>query len=127
MTIPASVTSIENSIFSGKNLTSIVVSPDNPVYDSRNGCNAIIETNSNVLINGCKTTIIPDSVTDIGIFAFAVNDGLTNVTIPDGVVSIGVGAFQNCSNLVSVTIPASVTTLRNLLFTGSTRLESIIF
>lgn len=127
VTIPASVTSIENSIFSGKNLTSIVVSPDNPVYDSRNGCNAIIETNSNVLINGCKTTIIPDSVTDIGIFAFAVNDGLTNVTIPDGVVSIGVGAFQNCSNLVSVTIPASVTTLRNLLFTGSTRLESIIF
>ncbi len=126
-TIPASVTSIENSIFSGKNLTSIVVSPNNPVYDSRNGCNAIIETNSNVLINGCKTTIIPDSVTGIGMFAFSGNDGLTNVTIPDGVVSIGVGAFQSCSNLVSVTIPASVTTLRNLLFTGSNRLESIIF
>lgn len=127
VTIPASVTSIENSIFSGKNLTSIVVSPDNPVYDSRNGCNAIIETNSNVLINGCKTTIIPDSVTGIGMFAFSGNDGLTNVTIPDGVESIGLGAFQSCSNLVSVTIPASVTTLRNLLFTGSTRMERIIF
>ena len=127
VTIPASVTSIENSIFSGKNLTSIVVSPDNPVYDSRNGCNAIIETNSNVLINGCKTTIIPDSVTGIGMFAFSGNVGLTNVTIPDGVESIGLGAFQSCSNLVSVTIPASVTTLRNLLFTGSTRLERIIF
>ena len=127
VTIPASVTSIENSIFSGKNLTSIVVSPDNPVYDSRNGCNAIIETNSNVLINGCKTTIIPDSVTGIGMFAFAGIDGLTNVTIPDGVESIGLGAFQSCSNLVSVTIPASVTELYNLLFSGSTRLASIIF
>lgn len=127
VTIPASVTSIENSIFSGKNLTSIVVSPNNPVYDSRNGCNAIIETNSNVLINGCKTTIIPDSVTGIGMFAFAGIDGLTNVTIPDGVESIGLGAFQSCSNLVSVTIPASVTELYNLLFSGSTRLASIIF
>ena len=126
VTIPSSVTSIVHA-FSGKNLTSIIVSPNNSVYDSRNNCNAIIETKSNVLINGCKDTAIPNSVTSLGMFAFAGCSGLTSITIPDGVTSIGLGAFQDCDSLMSVTIPASVTKLNNMVFTGSNCLTRVAF
>ena len=72
ITIPNSVTSIGNSLFSYCiHLGSIVVESDNPVYDSRNNCNAIIETATNKLLYGCKNTIIPNSVISIGNYAFA--------------------------------------------------------
>ena len=67
ITIPDSVTRIGEEAFSHcENLKSIVVEEGNPKYDSRNNCNAIIETATNTLVFGCSTTIIPDSVTTIG-------------------------------------------------------------
>ncbi len=58
ITIPNSVTSIGNSAFVGcSGLTSILVEDGNTVYDSRDNCNAIIETSSNTLVSGCSTTI----------------------------------------------------------------------
>ena len=66
ISIPNSVTSIGSSAFSGcSSLTSISVVSDNPKYDSRNNCNAIIETTTNTLIAGCMNTTIPKSVTSI--------------------------------------------------------------
>ena len=107
--IPSSVTSIENGAFSGcDNLTKLKVSPDNPVYDSRDNCNAIIETKSNTLVQGCKSTIIPNSVTSIGEWAFAVFYCLTSINIPSSVKSIGEGAFSSCHGLTSINIPNSV-------------------
>ena len=92
-----SVTSIGSYAFSNcSGLTSIVVEDENTVYDSRNNCNAIIETASNMLLCGCKTTIIPNSVTSIGDFAFKYCSGLTSVTIPNSVTSIGGYAFYGC-------------------------------
>ena len=71
VTIPNSVTSIGDDIFAGcDGLTSIKVEDGNPVYDSREDCNAIIETASNTLVFGCMNTIIPNSVTSIGECAF---------------------------------------------------------
>ena len=103
ITIPSSVTSIGNGAFCGcSGLTSIVVENGNSKYDSRNGCNAIIETASNTLIVGCKTTIIPNSVTSIGSYAFFICSGLTSVTIPNSVTSIGEYAFRGCTGLQSV-------------------------
>ena len=68
ITIGNSVTSIGNSVFIGcSGLTSIIVDSNNQTYDSRNNCNAIIETSTNKLIVGCKNTIIPDSVKSIGV------------------------------------------------------------
>ena len=97
VTIPNSVTSIGATAFSGcSGLTSIVVDKNNPVYDSRDNCNAIIETATNTLICGCKKTIIPNSVTSIGRYAFSGCSGLTSVTIPNSVTSIGSEAFSNC-------------------------------
>ena len=70
--IPDSVTSIEYQAFRNcSSLTGIVVEEENPRYDSRNNCNAIIETATNTLVCGCSTTIIPDSVTTIGCEAFS--------------------------------------------------------
>ena len=71
VTIGNSVTSIGHSSFSGcSGLTSIKVESGNSVYDSRENCNAIIETATNTLISGCKNTIISNSVTSIGNKAF---------------------------------------------------------
>ena len=127
ITIPKSVTSIGSSAFYGcSGLTSIVVESGNIVYDSRNNCNAIIETASNTLIVGCKNTIIPNSVTSIGGGgAFYGCRGLTSITIPNSVTSIGSSAFANCTGLTSITIPNSVTMIGNYAFRGCSGLTSV--
>ncbi|MEE0923470.1 MAG: leucine-rich repeat protein, partial [Paludibacteraceae bacterium] len=103
--IGSDITSIPNTIYIHySNLTSIVVESGNSTYDSRNDCNAIIETATNSLISGCKNTIIPDNVTRIDNNAFYGCSGLTSIEIPNSVTSIGDGAFWNCSNLTSVTV-----------------------
>ena len=127
VTIGNSVTSIGSSAFSGcSGLESIIVESGNTVYDSRNNCNAIIETSTNTLILGCKNTVIPNSVTSISGYAFADCSGLTSVTIPNSVTSIGEVAFYGCSGLTSVTIGNSVTYIGSSAFYGCTGLESII-
>ncbi len=126
VTIPESVTSIGSSAFSGcTSLTSLIVDKDNIVYDSRNNCNAIIETGSNTLVAGCKTTIIPNSVTSIGDHAFFGCTGLTAITIPNSVTSIGSSAFFGCTGLTSITIPESVTSIGYYAFSSCTGLTSI--
>ncbi len=105
VTIPNSVSYIGEAAFGGcSGLTSVTVDKNNGTYDSRNNCNAIIKTSTNSLIVGCKNTIIPNSVTAIGEYAFAGCSGLTSVTIPNSVTSIDDYAFYNCSRLTSVTV-----------------------
>ena len=86
-------------------MTSIVVESGNSVYDSRNNCNAIIETASNTLKVGCINTQIPSSVTSIGDYAFVGCD-LTSIVIPSSVTSIGNSAFYFCTSLESVFVNA---------------------
>ena len=117
VTIPNSVTSIRGGAFSGcPSLSSISVDPNNTIYDSRDNCNAIIRTSDNALIVGCQSTIIPNSVTSIGSWAFYGCTSRTSVIIPNSVTSIGDWAFQYCSSLTSVTIPNSVTSIGNSAF-----------
>ena len=102
--IPASVTNLGTEYFYGcDNLTTITVSSGNPVFDSRDNCNAIIETSSNKLIAGCKNTVIPNSVSAIeqGAFSFCT---FTSINIPSSVTSIGDEAFSSCISLTSVTV-----------------------
>ena len=126
VTIGSGVTSIGNGAFMWcPSLTSIIVEPGNTKYDSRNNCNAIIETTSNTLIAGCKNTVIPNSVTSIGGNAFSGCSGLTSVTIPNSVTSIGNQAFYGCSGLTSVTIGSGVTSIGSYAFDGCSNLTSI--
>lgn len=97
ITIPKNVIYIGHGTFTRcSGLTSIVVAENNAIYDSRNNCNAIIETKSNTLIAGCFETIIPESVTKIGGSAFSGCKGLTSITIPENVEEIGFIAFNLC-------------------------------
>ena len=128
ITIGDSVTSIGVHAFAGCiGLVNISVTDGNTKYHSSGNC--LIETASNTLVLGCKTSVIPSdgSVTSIGEGAFFCCDELTSVTIPDGVTRIGNYAFAGCIELTSVTIPNSVTSIDNDAFFGCSRLKSIIF
>jgi hypothetical protein len=119
ITIPNSVKSIGGGAFGYcSGLTSINVENGNSTYDSRGNCNAIIETNTNTLITGCKTTIIPNNVTSVGDFAFYGCTDMSIITIPNSVTSIGKDAFWGCCGLTSVTIPNNVTKIGDSAFNG---------
>lgn len=124
--IPESVINISKTAFlycSG--LNSIIVKNGNPMYDSRENCNALIETNTNMLLQGCNSSFIPFGVTTINSYAFRTCSGLTSITIPNSVTSIDQGAFNGCTGLTSITIPNSVTSIGDYAFYGCTGLEEV--
>ena len=124
--IPKSMTSIGNDVFSRcSGLISITIAEGNPVYDSRENCNAIIKTSSNTLIRGCKNTTIPNSVTTIGRTAFSCCTGLTSVTIPNSVTGIDYYAFEDCTNLTTVSIGNGVTSIGNGAFANCHKLIDV--
>ena len=124
--IPNSVASIESYAFSVcSNLTNIIVESGNTKYDSRENCNAIVETATNTLVVGCKNTIIPNSVTSIGNEAFCGCRGLTSIEIPNSVTSIGTSAFYSCAGLTSIEIPNSVTNIGGGAFGSCSGLTSV--
>ncbi len=126
LAIPYSIKSIGNYAFAFcYGLESIVVDNANTVYDSRNNCNAIIETASNKLIAGCYRTIIPSSVTSIGANAFWGISDLNSFRIGMNVNTIGASAFHDCPGLRSITIPKSVISIGDEVFYGCKDLKAI--
>ncbi len=104
--IPKSVEYINEAFHKCENLKSVVVNPANPVYDSRDNCNAIIETETNTLMEGFNCTTIPDGITGIAPNAFYYCQGLKTVTISKDIVYIGPAAFMGCNNLNSIVVVA---------------------
>lgn len=127
ITIPASTTAIEKHAFNGCTaLTSIAVESGNDTYDSRQGCNAIIETATDRLIQGCKKTSIPQNITTIGEWAFYACTGLKKAEIPIGETTIIEDwAYLNCDELSRVTIPKNITYIGEGAFYGCDKLTAI--
>lgn len=146
--IPSSVSEIDDEAFYYVKLENITVDENNKKYDSRDNCNAIIETASDKLVIGCCKTVIPSSVTSIGEGAFYRQSKLTNISIPssvktiekyafcecpelnsveiaDGLKSIGECAFWNCDKLTNVTFPSSVTVIGESAFALCNNLNKV--
>ena len=128
LTIPNSVVSIANTSFAScaYTLTAIQVESGNTIYDSRDNCNAIINSADNTLILGCQNTIIPNNVEKIGDYAFSSCGELSSIDIPNSVKSIGDYAFIGCRKLGSVNIPYGVTTIGENAFYNCSELKTII-
>ncbi len=125
LVVGSSVQSIGTNAFSScKSLESIFVNQNNKVYDSRDYCNAIIETSTNSLIVGCKNTVIPESVTSIGKYAFY-GRGLDRTQIPNSVTSIGEYAFAHNENLYSASISDSVKSIDRGVFSDCENLKHL--
>ena len=140
ITLPESLTTIGNDVFNGAGVTSIFipknvsdvgeglsygcetaslsVDPDNAKYDSRNNCNAVIETATNKLVAGCQNTVIPDGIVTLGTFAFAQFKGTFSLTIPESVTTFEFGAIHMCPGLTTVNIPSGITSMDMMLFGG---------
>lgn len=117
--IPSSVKVIEEDAFYNCEFSfDLIVDEKNPVYDSRDNCNAIIHTKTNELILGCDTTVIPDSVSSIGMHAF-MNGNLKKIIIPASVVSIGKEAFFGCEFLSEIDIPRTIINFGEDAFYGT--------
>lgn len=78
---------------------------------------------------------IPDTVIEIGNYAFSDCRDLETVIIPDSVTTLEIGAFTGCVSLINVTIPSGITEIRGVyvnsksrpygVFSGCARLKNI--
>ena len=125
LVIPKSVVSIDARTFDGCPIERIAVEDGNPIYDSRDNCNAIIETAMNRLVAGCCNTIIPDSVTCIGHAAFAFCEQIVTMNIPDSVVDIEPFAFQCCRNMEHIRLPKGLKSIAGGVFSECYKLNDI--
>ena len=105
----------------------IIVEDGNKVYDSRDNCNAVIETESNTLMIGCGNTIIPSTVERIYDFAFESCYSLERLQIPKSVKIINTYAFTSCYGLKEVTIPESVAVVEHGAFENCAYLKKVCF
>ena len=130
--IPNSVTEIGQDAFYGcTSLTKVEISDLeawNKIKFSDNVSNPLYYAH-HLYLNGEEVIdlVIPDSITEIGDYAFAGWFGLTSLEIPDSVISIGASAFYGCTGLTNVVIPNSVTEIRSSAFYGCAELKSLIF
>ena len=147
--IPKNVKNIGFQAFTEcKSLESIQVDEENPVYDSRDNCNAIIETATGNMIAGCKTTTFPEglksinrncfwdckdlqelnfpnTLEEIGDYAFYLCLGLKKLVLPNSLKSLGNAAFLWCDNLTSVELPANLQSISDQAFSCA-RIEEVV-
>ncbi len=118
--IPKTVTYIGEDAFRFcKYLSSVKIEEGNPIYDSREDCNAIIETESNTLLYGSCKTVIPNTVTAIGDDAFnRIRLESDRIVIPNSVATIGNRAFMESGRYATLVIPNSIKSIGSMSFTN---------
>ena len=123
--IPASVNNLGMEPFANcPSLVSVKVHPDNPVYDSREDCNAIIVTDENLLILLSRDAIIPSTVKKLD--ENAVCGGQTRISIPKGITSVPMCFFDPAyETLTSLVFPTGLSGLPKGLFDSLESLQAI--
>ena len=125
--IPGGLNSISANAFTSIDVNSIVVSQDNTTYDSRNNCNAIIQTNTNELVVGCKNTTILNDIASIGNSAFYSYGVPSNIVIHSNIKSIGNSAFMQTRNAIStITFEEGLTSLGASAFMYQNSIQEIL-
>jgi len=126
LVIPKSVTVIEKDNFElCEQLASLVVEQGNPMFDSRENCNAIIVTATDTLVHGCNGSTIPDSIEVIADYAFSQRRNLSSISIPDSVVYIGEFAFLCCFSLESDILLQGIHQVTRCCFDGCSRIKRV--
>lgn len=124
--IPKNIARIgELALVQCPNVKTIKVDSENTVYDSRNDCNAVIETATDILIVGCQNTVIPEGVKTIGKGAFADCYELTWITLPESLTTIEDYAFKGCRNLPAISLHEGIKTIGEHAFDMCTNLTGI--
>lgn len=139
VTIPNTVTKIENSVFrNDSTLTSINL----PNTITSIGDNAFYHCTSltGITLPESVTSIgehafdydtslasinLPNSITSIGDYAFGICISLTNIDLPDAITSIKCYTFYCCEALTSIEIPATVTRIEYGAFSNCYNLSSV--
>ncbi|MCL2104406.1 MAG: leucine-rich repeat domain-containing protein [Kiritimatiellaeota bacterium] len=68
---------------------------------------------------------LPNTVTNIGNYAFYVCNITGKLTIPDSVTDIGIGAFSHCKYITALTIPNSVTRIGSYAFQSCSAMSGL--
>ena len=148
ITLPYGIENIDVNNFSIlKNLSSISIDNESARYYSKNNC--LIERDTQTLLIGTTTSVIPHRIKHIGdsaferrntkeiIFeenseletigdgAFACCNNLTSIALPSGLTSIGTSAFAVCMSLISITLPNSTTSIGKHAFSYCKCMTSI--
>ena len=131
--IPASVSSLSTkwdgtAFLDCTALKQITVSPDNPTYTTQS--NMLIEKETGDLLQYALASpetelTIPDTVTNIGRYAFQNADLLETVTIPGTVKTVNSSAFFDCDALKNVVLSEGVESIEGYAFIGCDSLQSI--
>lgn len=125
LVVPASVNKIaDHALYGCDGIKSIQVSPDTPVYYSKDNC--CIEINSNRLIFGCQNSTIPNEIVEIAAEAFGGYKNLKVFFIPNSVTTIEEEAFCECEGLKPITIPEGVKEICAKAFMGCSRVIEIV-
>ena len=122
--IPASVTVIGSGAFNGmRGLETLRVEEGNPVYDSRENCNAVVRTAQNEVYGACKNTTYPASITAMGRAALLNHWELTNLDLPENITYIGFNSVTNATNVTTVRLRGQITDIRFANFAGYDNLK----
>lgn len=124
--VSKNIESIDAEAFSMcSNVEEVNVDCDNKKYYCPDGSNSIVERNSNILIFGCSNTIVSESVSEIGPFAFCGQNRLEKIVIPSNVKKLSPYAFDGCSSLIEVVMNDGLEEIGECCFKSCYKLETI--
>ena len=123
--LPGSLERLEfyGEVFAGCNLDTITIDPSNNYFHVKGNC--LLNEDCTILIRGCNSSTIPNTVKLIGDDAFSGCTRLAGIVIPYGVEEIGTQAFENCTALTGIDIPESVKRVGLVAFNGCVNLQNI--